>query len=95
MGFIFSFLKTLMLLVISWIIKYGTLFEMESLKLHFLQKDGQFIFGCNFVEIETVGFTADNFMANVPFLHLSNPRPVALYDVDLSVGEHVLPKLFY
>lgn len=84
-----------MLLVISSSYGKNTFFEVKSLKLHFLQENWEFIFRGNFVEVEAVGFSAKNFMANVLLLDLSNPRSVALNHIDLSVSQYVLLKLFH
>ena len=40
----------------------STLFEVEGLELHFLEEDGEFIFGGDFVEVKTVGFAVDDLL---------------------------------
>ena len=73
----------------------STLFEVEGLKLHFLEKDGKLIFGCNFVEVKTVGLAIDYLLEDFLFLYFLYSRSVSLKHADFFVCECFLPNLFH
>ena len=68
---------------------------MKGLKLHFLQKDGQLIFGSDFIEVKAVGLSTDYLIANIVLFYLFDSRFVSLNHIDLFVGKNFLPMLFH
>lgn len=49
---------------------------MKGLKTHFLQKFGQFFFWSNFIKVQTICITIDDFIGDVFILYLFNALPV-------------------
>jgi hypothetical protein len=58
---------------------------VERLKLHLLQKFGEFLLGSDFVEVKVISLLMDDPFAYVPLLNLSNPLPLLADDSQLFV----------